>query len=303
MSKPNATAEKFDAYTAVFNAIITQLDNGVIPWRKSWTAALPHNAVSKKTYRGINPWLLMAAGFSDPRWLTWNQCQDLGGTVKKDQAKKYTMVVFWNWVESKTEVDAMGRPKKIPFLRYFRVYNVEQCDGLDLKTLGRPDAETITTAEDVLAGYTDAPKIKTGSRPCYSNSADTVTIPGIESFDDDAEYYVNLFHELAHSTGHKSRLDRKSMVNHDGFGGTVYSEEELVAEFAAAFLCHAAQVPNDLPNSAAYIASWSKFLKDTDNKKVLVHAAAAAQKAADYILGQKTQDESPTTESKDLVPA
>lgn len=295
-----AQTEKFSAYTAVFNTIMAQLEKGVVPWRKTWVNGTPFNAVSKKPYRGINFWILSSFDYSDPRWLTMNQANSLKGKIRKGE--KGTPVVFWKMFDT-DDVDANGKIKQIPLLRYYTVFNVEQCEGLDIKPLDTKDNATIQSADDVLKGYVNAPTVEHGgTRACYSKEKDLVKMPTMDKFGTSEEYYHTLFHELTHSTGHAKRLARKTLVDSDGFGGTVYSEEELVAEMGAAFLCNAAGVDNDVANTAAYIAGWSKFLKD--NQKVLVTAAGQAQKAADHVLGYepKTQQEPekvPTKTKKD----
>ena len=109
-----------------------------------------------------------------------------------------------------------------------------------------------------------------------------MAVPSLTRFERAEEYYSTLFHELAHSTGHKTRLDRKGIESVASYGSPDYSREELVAEMAAAFLCGACGIaPATLDNSAAYLANWIKVLK-ADSKAAII-AAAQAQKAADYI--------------------
>jgi antirestriction protein ArdC len=129
-----------------------------------------------------------------------------------------------------------------------------------------------------------------GGRACYLPSVDRVEMPRAETFRSGQDYYSVLFHELTHSTGHASRLDRKGVGSSDGewssFGSTPYAREELVAEMGAAFLAgHAGIVERTIDNSAAYVASWLQRLKE--DTKLVVQAAAQAQKAADFILGKQ----------------
>jgi antirestriction protein ArdC len=124
----------------------------------------------------------------------------------------------------------------------------------------------------------------------YQPSTDSIRMPERESFDGAAKYYSTLFHEFTHSTGHESRLNRPGIVETHFFGDDVYSKEELVAEMGAAMLCGIVGIENKtIKNSAAYIQAWLSKLRD--DKKLVVHAAAAAQKAADFILGRKQQPE------------
>ena len=141
-------------------------------------------------------------------------------------------------------------------------------------------------AEDIVKGYRGGPKITYGhDAAAYSLSADTVLMPSKTQFKEIGEYYATLFHELAHSTGSEKRLNRPSMISGGGFSGksTLYSEEELIAEFTSAFACNLAGIDNTLDNSAAYIKGWMKAFKD--NPAMITNAASKAQKALNYILG------------------
>ena len=159
----------------------------------------------------------------------------------------------------------------------------------------------IEEAERIVAGMPKRPEIRHGGgRACYSLSLDRVDMPQPETFRSGQDYYSVLFHELTHSTGHESRLNRKGVSASDGewsaFGSTPYAREELVAEMGAAFLSgHAGIVERTISNSAAYIQSWLQRLKD--DARLVVQAAAQAQKAADYILNrQNAQQETETGE-------
>jgi len=125
-----------------------------------------------------------------------------------------------------------------------------------------------------------------GSRyACYRPKTDTVLMPDKDSFIGVSEYYSTLFHELAHSTGHESRLKRKGITDLLPFGTEQYSKEELVAEMGAAFLCGYVNIEDAaLQNQAAYIAAWKRKLEN--DSMILLQAAAQGQKAADYILGR-----------------
>jgi len=208
----------------------------------------------------------------------------LGGRVIKGE--KSSVVIFWKWLEK--EDTQTGKKSRIPLLRYYRVFNVLQTEGIDerkIPVLDLCDNDPIDAAEAVVAGFVDSPPVHFGGdRAYYVPSQDVVNIPGLASFATAEHYYSTLFHELAHSTGHKSRLDREGVTNLAFFGSYEYSKEELVAEFGAAFLSgHCGIASATVENSAAYIQSWSKKLKS--DHKLVVQAAAQAQKAADHILG------------------
>lgn len=275
-------------YEMVTEQLVKLLEQGLIPWRKPWVSAgVPRNAVSKRSYRGINSFLLGLTPFSDPRWLTYNQAKQLGGNVRKDE--KSTVVIFWKMFDCVDE--ETGEKKRIPLLRYYRVFNVEQCDGLKLKPLEREEnigqAEKLAECERVVSEMPQAPRLYEdgGDRAFYRPFTDSVHMPKVEQFKSTEGYYSTLFHELTHSTGHESRLARSGILEVAAFGSAVYSREELVAEFGASFLCNILGISSDsqLEQSASYISGWLSALKG--DKKLAVVAAAQAQKAADFILG------------------
>jgi antirestriction protein ArdC len=157
----------------------------------------------------------------------------------------------------------------------------------------------IECCEQIVAGYKGAPEVTHGhTKAAYRPSADEVIMPSAERFHSNEEYYSTLFHEFTHSTGHKSRLARKGIVDADAsFGDDKYGREELVAEMGAAFLCgHAGIEASTIDNSASYLAGWLKVIKG--DPKLIVQAAGAAQKAADLILGTTWDDEATTDTPK-----
>jgi antirestriction protein ArdC len=271
-------------YDQVTERIIALLEKGTIPWRKPWTVqtGLPRNFISKKAYRGINTFLLHSMQYESPFWLTYRQALELGGHVRKGE--KSCPVVFWKRLELEDKVT--GETEKIPMLRFYYVFNVAQCEGL--KNAPLPTVETpATKPEEIIEAMPQRPEIKHGKAlACYSPNADTVSMPDRARFDKDAGYFATLFHELVHSTGHPSRLNRLTLIESAGFGSDPYCKEELVAEMGAAFLCGLAGIGETiLENTAAYIQNWLEQLKN--DRKLIVQAAAQAQKATDFILNVK----------------
>jgi antirestriction protein ArdC len=282
--------DKITVYEIITEKIIKMLDEGTVPWRKPWTmATMPRNLVTNRPYTGINVFLLMAEGYDSPYWLTFNQIDKLGGKIKRDENDKAlpsTIVIFWKLSESKTEKDENGKPKKFAILRYYRVWNLDQTEGV--KVPKRPAEEPrevspIEAAEAIVNGYPNAPKIvRTGASAVYNWETDTIKVPSLEAHHSDEEHYSTLLHEIVHSTGHKSRLNRPI---ENSFGSHPYGREELIAEMGAAFLCGEAGIsPAVIDNQAAYIASWKRTIK-ADTKAVVV-AAGQAQKAADHVLNR-----------------
>jgi antirestriction protein ArdC len=205
------------------------------------------------------------------------------------------MVVYWNWIDKQTgHTDADGKlvMDRIPFLRHYNVFNVQQCtlpDGVVPDLPDKPTVEPIEACETVIDNMPNRPEIRHNgcNRAFYRKATDSIHMPDQCRFDKQAEYYSTLFHELTHATGHQSRLNRQTLTDHDGFGGENYSREELVAEMGAAFLCGVTGIETQtLDNSAAYLASWLRALKE--DKRLVATAAAQAQKAADYIQAKET---------------
>ncbi len=289
---------KNDVYQIVTDRIVRLLEAGTVPWHQPWKGGnqWPQNFITRKVYRGINLFLLNAASYPSPYWLTFKQVQTLGGHIKKGEQS--FPVVFWKMF--KEENDAEER--RIPFLRYHRVFNVAQCEGINVPSSVADDSrvkfQTIEKCEQVVSGMPKRPEIKhSGGRACYSPAQDIVTMPEAQLFESSEKYYSTLFHELAHATGHVSRLNRKEITNPIRFGSDPYGREELVAEMGAAFLCgHCAIEQQTIDQSASYIQSWLAKLKE--DRKLVVQAAAQAQKACDFILNHAPVEESEPAESQ-----
>jgi antirestriction protein ArdC len=276
-------------YSMITDRIIEELEKGTVPWRMPWNGYIkgfPMNFTSKKTYRGVNIFLLQLAMRSTPYWITFKQAKQLKGSIKKGE-KGYP-VIFWKFLES---IDKeTGEKKQVPLLRYYTVFNLDQCEGIELPEIDQPETREfspIEQAEKIIADMPNKPTIKHNeARAYYRPSADMVNMPKKELFLSDAEYYSVIFHELTHSTAHQSRLNRENETKNHMFGSKDYSKEELIAEMGSAFLCAESNIENEtIENSAAYIAGWLSKLKN--DKKLLIQAAGKAQKAADYILDRK----------------
>lgn len=286
-----------DVYEIITERILNQLEKSVVPWHKPWAggnAGKPKNLISNKEYRGINVFMLAFQGYDSPFWLSFNQVKKCGGNVTKGQ--KATPVVFWKWIETEKDDPDTGEKKvsSIPLIRYYNVFNTIQCEGIDhkrVKELQEDDTafdfEPIELCESIVAHMPKRPGIThIENRAYYRPPTDTVNMPKQAKFELPEAYYSTLFHELTHSTGHETRLNRKPSDVPIFCGDKEYSQEELVAEMGAAFLCGVTGIENHtIDNSAAYIDHWLTVLKDKKNKKMLVMAGAQAQKAADYIQG------------------
>lgn len=276
-----------DVYEEVTDRIIAALEQGTVPWRRPWVASADahRNPVSGTEYRGINPFLLdMTAwerGYQVPQWVTFKQAIAQGGCVRKGE--KSTLVIFWRMLKGKDKTT--GEERSIPMLRHYRVFNVDQVDGLDIEQPEMAAFDPIKRADQIIAAMPNAPHIgHGGNRAFYAPAMDTVQLPKREQFVSADAYYSTAFHELTHSTGHESRLNRTEVAGAThSFGSDTYAREELVAELGAAMVGAKAGIAPQTDQSAAYIAGWLKALKN--DRKLLVSAAGRAQRAADYIAG------------------
>ncbi len=285
-----------DVYQITTDKIINLIENGVVPWRRPWTSTgLPRNLVSKKPYRGVNVFLLSASKYVSPFWLTMRQANELGGHIRKGEES--TAIVFWKIEDAKRNAEGLDADEKTRrrfLLRFYRIWNLEQCELPQAVLDKLPKMETyqhdpIGAVERIIAGMPNPPEIvRGGSKAFYSPIADRITLPPRELFITAEEEAATETHELIHSVGHEKRLAREGICEAAPFGSPVYSKEELVAEMGAAFLSAEAGISNAvIDNQAAYVAGWLKKLRD--DRKLLIHAAAQAQHAADFILNRKSR--------------
>lgn len=288
------TSQRQTVYQQVTARIIHELEQGRLPWVQPWglspdmaPVGLPHNGHTGNSYSGVNILLLWGAvfdwGYRFQSWLTYKQAQKLGGNVRKGE--KSTSIVYADSFITKDERKAAREenrdPKRVPFLKRYRVFNIEQCEGLpqdlyaDAPNL--PECEQIPHAEKLIAA-TKADFRIGGDRAFYVPSHDFIQVPPQPAFKDQINYYRTCFHELGHWTGHESRLDRPIENRH---GDKLYAREELVAEMTSAFVCASLSIQPTVRH-ADYIGSWLDVLKEDD--KAIFRAASQASKAADFLL-------------------
>lgn len=289
-------AAKISVYEIVTQKILEAMDRGNVAWRKPWkgTADIPFNAYSGRQYSGGNMFMLSMMGYTVPGFVTFNQIKSAKAKIKAGEEKAHFPVFYWKMIETE---DANGVKGKFPMLRYFLVWNVSQLEGFDSAALRKlmnnemVEHDPIESAESIVQGYPNAPmmEIKETDRACYYPTSDKIQVPVIGQYKNREEYYSTLFHEMGHSTGHSSRLNRKEVNDPIVFGSHSYSLEELVAELTAAFLCAESGIDNTVENSAAYIKGWHAKL--SSDPKLFWTAAGRAQKAADYILGRSYKED------------
>jgi len=280
---------KTDIYERVTNQIIAQMEKGNRPWIRSWDIdlSLPQR-VTGETYRGINIILLwntaLNFGYKQPRYMTFKQAQELKAHVRKGE-KGHLVVKYGTFTPKDATITTTGDDaQKVPYLKGYTVFNVEQIEGLPDKYYADEMVEHIVpeqriTEVEAFVAATGVKIVHHGHRACYQGAEDSIIMPPFETFHSPEDYYSTLLHELAHWTGAKIRLDRK---NGKRFGDKDYAFEELVAELAACFVGASLGLRVDVENSAAYIDNWLKGLRK--DKRFFLSACSQAQSAADYLL-------------------
>ena len=273
---------------------------GKLPWQKPWRAwtykgkTAPAFNIRGNAYRGFNAVLLSWLPYEYPIYGSFKQIQDLGGNVRKGE--KSQIAVFFKMVEKTDAEISKGSNSKsakmIPLIRYYSVFNISQCDGLEGKIplLVSASGCGIPDAERIVENYKNAPTIieKAGGRACYYPSIDTVQMPLRSQFKSESDFYSVLFHELTHSSGSVGRLNRNTLTGGYRFGSREYGREELIAELGASFLCGLAGIEKTNDNSAAYIQSWLKNIQE--DPSLIGWAAAKAQKSFDLITNAAKED-------------
>ncbi len=293
----------------VTDEVIAQLEQGNVPWQKPWTSyGLPKNYLSGRHYEGFNAFYLHyiteERHFSAPYFLTFRQAQELGGHVRKGE--KGTPIIYWKVKEEKDSGHASkqaGEEKEhgrtfIPFV--WTVFNIDQIEGVDFAlpvAAKRTDLQVITACQQVVEAYPQpGPHIgHGGTQAYYAPVTDRVQLPELKHFVSPHAYHATLFHELIHSTGHPTRLNR-FVDKVSRFGEEDYSKEELIAEMGASFLCAFTGIQEAVfENSVAYLQGWVSRLKN--DRTMIIQASTRAFKAASYLLNLKPET------SKEALPA
>jgi antirestriction protein ArdC len=312
-----------EAKERVLSSLLEKIKEGKTPWRQPFSddanyagAFIPRNPSSKHVYSGINSIVLktsqILSGYEDPRWMTYNQAKDMGGQVRKGE--KGTLILVPMKRVNKEKDSVTGEERVIGSYISFSaktVFNVAQIDGLDLPTIEQEAGEPKTPLEAqefILGRYKismESKGLKTpeveytyvgeygshSSSPNWRSSTDVITLPTKEQFTSSEDMFDTIAHELAHSTGHPSRLDRSELTKDYSTNKASRGKEELIAEISAAILASMFGVNSDFDNTAAYVQSWLGALKD--NPEMVVSASSEAQKVVDYLLGMDIGDWSP----------
>ena len=296
-AEPQTTKPR-DFRQEVTDRITSMLEKGIAPWQKPWNpgeagVGMPQNPTSERYYRGGNALHLMATaiqrGYNDPRWMTYKQASDHGWQVRRGE--KGTQIEFWEVkpAEKGSAVDDAqngnrrdGRDTRL-IHRVYTVFNAKQIEGIPEYQPHRPSPfQVVDTGEKILENSGAKINHDQDDKAFYNRASDSIHLPPKEAFKDAAGYYGTALHELAHWTGHPSRLDRPTLNASYRFGDTNYAREELRAELASVFLAAERGIPHDPEQHAAYVGSWIKALRQDKNE--IFRAAHDASAASDYLL-------------------
>lgn len=283
-----------DVYQKITDRIVSELERGVRPWMKPWSAGNGEGRIMRPLrangipYQGINVLMLWSEaiekGYASPIWMTFKQALALDANVRKGEHG--SLVVYADKI-TRTETDretGEDTERAIPFMKGYTVFNAEQIDGLPAHycPTPAPRSETVQRIEraEIFFATTAANVVHGGSQACYVLRTDNIHMPCIDFFRDAESYYATRAHETVHWTRHPSRLDRD--LGRKRFGDAGYAMEELVAELGSAFLSADLELtPEVREDHASYIASWIKVLRD--DKRAIFTAASHAQRAADFL--------------------
>jgi len=295
--RPQAQTVKRDFRQEATDAIVRMLEEGVAPWQKPWqagTIATPFNPTTEKPYRGGNAVYLMAVaarrGYDDPRWMSYKQAQQRGWQVRRGETG--TQIEYWEFPSASREREHRGsqpdsqqgdKPAPRMIHRIYTVFNAKQIDGIPLYTpKQRAEFEVVRAAESILENSGARILHDQNDRAFYNRDADSIHLPPKAAFASAPDYYGTALHELAHWTGHPSRLNRPTLNESYRFGDLNYAQEELRAELTSLFLAAERGIPHNPASHAAYVGSWLQALRNDKNE--IFRAAKDAHRATDFLL-------------------
>lgn len=287
-ASPAASKVRRDPFQEVTDRILAALEDGTAPWQKPWVGRFgrPMNPTTGKPYRGINVLLLAGLDLQDPRFCSYRQARKQGWQVRAgEQAQNVYFYKPFAVPTDKMDPDTMEPVMKvIPVFRSYPVFSLTQMDGAPppeiriVREDGGVDPETISRIESMVAA-SGIEIISGRARAFYTPATDKISMPMRESFQSDAAYYATLLHEMAHATGHESRLNRKFSFDRES---PEYAREELRAEMASAFISMHLGIPSRIEGHESYVAHYIKLLKS--DKRELLRAAKDAELISTHIL-------------------
>lgn len=283
----------------ITDQIIESLSKGVIPWKKPWSSFPAQNYVSGTVYTGINALLLNMLGYDKPYFLTYKQAQSIGGQVKRGAKSHIVTRVVSSIYDKQTNKRVSADEAKqrdddslnfSQHLKHFRVFHYSDVEGVDFKIpeglkLTSSDQERLKRGMQIFEEMENPPQLVTsGNRAYYVPAADYINMPNINAFESTESFLSVFYHELTHSSGHKSRLNREGITVDHNYSDKIYSREELIAEIGSAYLMHSQGFSTEktMTNHTGYIQGWLKVLKN--DPKMIVKAATHAQRSTNYIL-------------------
>ena len=287
---------KREVLDRIVQGILHALEQERIPWEKPWTVSPNRNLVTGHVYTGINRLLTateaMRKGYSSPYWLTYKQAKAKGGHVKRGEHG--LPIIYWAIKERKVNVDGEERVETYPIMRVYTVFNSEQCEGIETPTADRIEPVEPHSIANAYLATSGVVLQHAGDRAYYRPDTDTINMPHSTTFASPEHYHATLFHEMVHSTGHESRLNRDVR---NVFGDHKYSVEELIAEIGSAYLCALTGISttDTERNTTAYCQHWARAIKADPN--IILQAAQKAEKAIKYITD--TQPSTGPTERKE----
>lgn len=293
-------------YDEMSAQLIREIESGMANpngWRKPWAAlGAQRNATTQRPYAGFNQlvtnFVAVKRSYEAPVWATYQQWGSIGAQVRKGERATHLV----KWVEKECKhpdgFDACdrchGRGATL-FPVGFGVFNAAQVDGYTYTPIQHPQHERVCVAEQIIeaARASGLAIIEADHhvQALYRRASDVVSLPALACFESAEAYYATVLHELAHASGHERRLNRLFGAR---FGDDAYAFEELVAEFASAFLCAVAGIADcETARHGDYLANWARVLRN--DSSALPHAASKAQQAADYWLAKLTRVEAKGT--------
>lgn len=303
----DAKKPRRDLYQEVTDKIVAAIEAGTAPWQRPWnkvaSAGMPMNGASSRPYNGVNALLLMmtaqAEHYSDPRWFTFKQANELGAQVKK--GSRSTPVYFFKMLDTRDgeevgskaggKSDEAKQARQIPFLTEYRVFHASQVEGIEPIVQPERQWSPIEVMQQMVERL--KPDIRYGGdRAFFAPGRDFIQMPPQGAFPSAEAFAGTLTHEIAHWSGGESRLNRKFGT----WGTEEYAEEELRAEICSALMCAQYGIPTSIDNHAAYIGSWVKKLRE--DKFAIFRAAKDARKMADFLTGRLVLEPGPEPQSK-----
>ncbi|KPF42618.1 ArdC family protein [Rhizobium sp. AAP43] len=298
-----AEENRVDIYTRITDRIVSDLENGVKPWTKPWSAANTDGRITRplrhngQPYSGMNILLLwseqMARGFSSSMWMTFKQALELGASVRKGETGS-TVVFASRFTKSKIDGHGNEVDREIPFLKAYTVFNIEQIDGLPdhYHQSSEPVIDPVARIETADRFFRNTGSVVRhgGNQAFYAPGPDLIQMPAFETFKDPASYYAVLGHEHVHWTAEKSRVGRD--LSRYAKDRTERAREELIAELGSCFLCADIGIVPELeprPDHASYLQSWLSIFEG--DKRAIFQAAAHAQRAVAYLHNMQMKGE------------